>query len=168
MNQAKPHILVIFGASGDLTKRKLIPALFTLFEQKLLPDQFAVLGVARTELSDEDFRTRITEFLPKEPEKQEAARNFLQQIFYQPLATEDSYEYPILRDRLATIAKQNDMAENYIFYLSTPPKLYEIIPANLASVELNKAEDGFRRLIVEKPFGINLESAASIWNQPKS
>ena len=62
--------------------------------------EFAVLGVARTELSDEDFRTRITEFLPKEPEKQEAARNFLQQIFYQPLATEDSYEYPILRDRL--------------------------------------------------------------------
>ena len=162
MNQAKPHILVIFGASGDLTKRKLIPALFTLFEQKLLPDQFAVLGVARTELSDEDFRTRITEFLPKEPGKQEAVKNFLQQIFYQPLATEDSYEYPILRDRLATIAKQNDMAENYIFYLSTPPKLYEIIPANLASVELNKAEDGFRRLIVEKPFGINLESAKKL------
>ena len=54
------------------------------------------------------------------------------------------------------------MAENYIFYLSTPPKLYEIIPANLASVELNKAEDGFRRLIVEKPFGINLESAKKL------
>ncbi len=151
--------MVIFGASGDLTKRKLIPALYELYRQKLLPEQFAVLGVSRTELSDESFREKMMEFLPKSEEKQKEVEAFLKMLYYQPLATEDSYDYPVLRDRLTTIAKQNDIAENYIFYLSTPPRLYEIIPANLASVDLNKTDDGFRRLIVEKPFGTDLESA---------
>jgi glucose-6-phosphate 1-dehydrogenase len=64
MKQAEPHILVIFGASGDLTKRKLIPALLELERQKLLPAEFAVLGVSRTNLSDESFREKMTEFLP--------------------------------------------------------------------------------------------------------
>ncbi|MGD9931045.1 MAG: glucose-6-phosphate dehydrogenase [Mangrovibacterium sp.] len=162
MNHTKPHILVIFGASGDLTKRKLIPALFDLYKQKLLPAHFAVLGVSRTELSDEEFRNRMTEFLPGEETHQTVIEEFLPKLYYQPLATDDGYEYPILRDRLATIAKQNDIAENYIFYLSTPPKLYELIPANLASVELNKSDDGFRRLIVEKPFGTDLTSAKKL------
>ncbi len=162
MNHTKPQILVIFGASGDLTKRKLIPALFELFRQKLLPKEFAVLGVSRTELSDDDFRAKMTEFLPKEKSQQAVIDQFLPMLYYQPLATEDNYEYPILRDRLATIAKQNGIGENYIFYLSTPPKLYNIIPANLASVELNKSEDGFRRLIVEKPFGTDLDSAIEL------
>ncbi|MCW0481989.1 glucose-6-phosphate dehydrogenase [Gaoshiqia sediminis] len=162
MNHTKPHILVIFGASGDLTKRKLIPALFDLYKQKLLPAQFAVLGVSRTELSDEEFRNRMTEFLPEEETHQSVVEEFLPKLYYQPLATDDGYEYPILRDRLATIAKQNVIAENYIFYLSTPPKLYDVIPANLASVELNKSDDGFRRLIVEKPFGTDLASAKKL------
>ncbi|RKD91025.1 glucose-6-phosphate dehydrogenase [Mangrovibacterium diazotrophicum] len=162
MSQTKPQILVIFGASGDLTKRKLIPALYELFRQKLLPKEFAVLGVSRTDLDDDAFREKMKEFLPKEDDKKTAVSEFLQMLYYQPLATEDAYDYPVLRDRLTTIAKQNNIAENYIFYLSTPPKLYEIIPANLASVDLNKTEDGFRRLIVEKPFGTDLESAKQL------
>jgi glucose-6-phosphate 1-dehydrogenase len=64
MKKPEPHILVIFGASGDLTKRKLIPALFELYEQHLLPEKFAVLGVSRTELSDPEFREKMSEFLP--------------------------------------------------------------------------------------------------------
>lgn len=161
MKQAESHILVIFGASGDLTKRKLIPALLDLEKQKLLPDEFAVLGVSRTKLSDEDFRQRMMEFLT-EAEDQELVNKFLNRLYYQPLSTEDAYDYPVLRDRLFTIAKENKIPENFIFYLSTPPKLYEIIPKNLASVELNNAEDGFRRLIVEKPFGTDLESAIAL------
>jgi glucose-6-phosphate 1-dehydrogenase len=163
MSQTKPQILVIFGASGDLTKRKLIPALYELYKRDFLPEKFAVLGVSRTDLSDEAFREKMQEFLPKTANKQaEDASDFLKKLYYQPLATEDAYDYPVLRDRLATIAKQNGIAENFIFYLSTPPKLYEIIPANLASVDLNKTEDGFRRLIVEKPFGTDLESAKQL------
>ncbi|MGQ8337690.1 glucose-6-phosphate dehydrogenase [Sunxiuqinia sp. A32] len=157
-----PHILVIFGASGDLTKRKLVPALFELYRQKLLPEQFAVLGVSRTELSDAEFRTRMTDFLPQEEDKSSLINQFLDKLFYQSLSTSDVYEYPILKDRLASISKANNIPENYIFYLSTPPSLYEIIPENLAGVDLNKTDDDFRRLIVEKPFGINLESAKAL------
>ena len=162
MNQTKPQVLVIFGASGDLTKRKLIPALFELFKQKLLPEKFAVLGASRTELSDDDFRKKTEEFLPKDKKCQPLVTDFLKILFYQPLGTEDSYEYPILKDRLTTLAKQYGIAENFIFYLSTPPKLYDIIPANLASVGLNKTDDGFRRLIIEKPFGTDLTSAREL------
>jgi len=162
MNQTKPQVLVIFGASGDLTKRKLIPALFELFKQKLLPEKFAVLGASRTELSDDDFRKKTEEFLPTEQKCQPQVTDFLKKLFYQPLGTEDSYEYPILKDRLTTLAKQNGIAENFIFYLSTPPKLYDIIPANLASVGLNQTDDGFRRLIIEKPFGTDLTSAREL------
>lgn len=161
MKQAESHILVIFGASGDLTKRKLIPALLELEKQNLLPDQFAVLGVSRTELSDEVFRSRMTEFLPKEASS-ELIEKFLNRLYYQAISTADAYDYPVLRDRLFTIAKENNIPENFIFYLSTPPSLYEIIPKNLASVELNQANDGFRRLIVEKPFGTDLESAKEL------
>ncbi|SFF07701.1 glucose-6-phosphate dehydrogenase [Sunxiuqinia elliptica] len=161
MKQAESHILVIFGASGDLTKRKLIPALLELEKQNLLPDQFAVLGVSRTELSDEVFRSRMTEFLPKDVSS-ELIEKFLNRLYYQAISTADAYDYPVLRDRLFTIAKENNIPENFIFYLSTPPSLYEIIPKNLASVELNQADDGFRRLIVEKPFGTDLESAKEL------
>ncbi len=65
MKETPNHILIIFGASGDLTKRKLVPALYTLYKQKLLPEKFAVLGASRTKLSDADFRTRVHEFLPE-------------------------------------------------------------------------------------------------------
>ena len=162
MKRAESHILVIFGASGDLTKRKLIPALYDLYTQNLLPDQFAVLGVSRTELSDDAFRERMTEFLPKQQETDELKRAFLNLLHYQSLSTSDSYEYPILRDRLATLAKEYSTGENYIFYLSTPPHLYELIPAGLSSVGLNNSSTGFKRLIVEKPFGTDLDTARKL------
>lgn len=162
MNHTQPHILVIFGASGDLTKRKLVPALFELCRQNLLPDRFAVLGVGRTELTDESFREKAEHFLPSDEKSQALIREFSKKLFYQPLSTDDAYEYPILKDRLTTLAKQNQITGNFIFYLSTPPQLYDIIPANLSSVELNRPEDGFRRLIVEKPFGTNLTTAREL------
>lgn len=161
MKQAESHILVIFGASGDLTKRKLIPALLELEKQNLLPEAFAVLGVSRTNLSDKEFRQRMTEFLGKN-EDENLLEKFLNRLYYQSISTAESYEYPILKDRLLTIAKENLIPENFIFYLSTPPQLYEIIPNNLASVKLNKSDDGFRRLIVEKPFGTDLNSSREL------
>jgi len=162
MKQTENQILVIFGASGDLTKRKLIPAVFELQQQKLLPEKFAVLGVSRTELSDQDFRNRMLEFLPKGEKQGKAVSAFLEKLYYQPLSTSGNYEYPILRDRLLTLAKEMDIPENFIFYLSTPPQLYELIPQGLASVKLNDPSSGFKRLIVEKPFGTDLESARAL------
>lgn len=162
MIQSEPHILIIFGASGDLTKRKLIPALYELHTQQLLPERLAVLGVSRTELSDESFREKMKEFLSIEPQKQKDIDSFLEHLYYQPLSTAESKEYPKLKSRLQKLGKELSIPENYIYYLSTPPNLYEIIPKSLADVGLNDATKGFKRLIIEKPFGTSLESARAL------
>jgi len=161
MNTPESHILVIFGASGDLTKRKLIPAICKLHNGKRLPEKFAILGASRTEMTDEEFRESVTDFLPKDDD-QCKCDEFLEKLYYQPLGTADADEYSKLKDRLEELKEKLDIPGNYIFYLSTPPKLYGIIPANLASVGLNQQEDGYTRLIVEKPFGNNLETAQKL------
>lgn len=162
MKQSEPHILVIFGASGDLTKRKLIPALFELHTQNLLPEQFAVLGASRTNLTDQEFRERMMEFLPSQPQNLKDIEAFLEHLHYQAVSTADASDYPALKSRLDELRNQLSIPENYIFYLSTPPNLYEIIPQSLAEVGLNDATYGFKRLIVEKPFGTDIDSAKEL------
>ncbi len=162
MKQSEPHILVIFGASGDLAKRKLIPALYELHTQNLLPEKFAVLGVSRTELSDSGFQEKMKEFLPIEPNSQKDIDAFMEHLYYQPISTSDSADYPKLKERLESLGNELSIPENYIYYLSTPPNLYEIIPKSLAEAGLNDASNGFKRLIIEKPFGTDLNSAKEL------
>jgi len=162
MKQPESHILVIFGASGDLTKRKLIPALFELHTQDLLPEKFAVLGVSRTDLSDLGFREKMQEFLPKQLHNQKDIDKFMEHLYYQPLSTSNTTEYHILKSRLELLGNKLSIPKNYIFYLSTPPNLYQIIPQSLAEVGLNDSSKGFKRLIIEKPFGIDLKSAQEL------
>ena len=150
MKTKKSQVLVIFGASGDLTKRKLIPALFELFRQNLLPDKFAVLGTSRTQLNDEEFRNKAVEFLPVS----KTCETFKKKLYYQPVNT-NLNDFELLNQRLEKICIQNKINNNYIFYLSTPPSLYEIIPEYLSKVGLSKSENYYRRLIDEKPFGTN-------------
>ena len=152
------HILVIFGASGDLTKRKLIPALFDLYKQKLLPAKFAVLGASRTSLTDEEFRDRVVEFLTEN----EDIAEFRKLLFYQPVSNNQAEDFLPLKLRLESLAQQLGIPENYIFYLSTPPSLYGVIPEFLFENGLSRSEKYFRRLIVEKPFGTNLASAKEL------
>lgn len=151
-----PHIIVIFGASGDLTKRKLIPAIHQLFINHLLPDDFVILGTSRTPLTDKDFRQRMTEFLPPDEERN---IQFLNKIHYQTIDYEQQDDYVKLKTRLESFSKTMNIPANYLFYLSTPPNLYDVIPEKLALADLNSQSDGFRRLIIEKPFGNNLNSA---------
>jgi len=158
MKKPQDQILVIFGASGDLTKRKLIPALFDLYQQKLLPDNFAVLGASRSELSDDDFRNRVNEFLP---DNEEVAA-FMKLLYYQPVQNNSADDFIPLKNRLNELSEALDIEKNYIFYLSTPPSLYGVIPLFLAENGLSKSDKYFRRLIVEKPFGITLESAKEL------
>ena len=158
MKKTESQVIVIFGASGDLTKRKLVPALFELFKQNLLPDRFAVLGASRTSLSDEDFRDRINEFLPNDS----YSDAFKKKLFYQEVSPTNSEDYKKLELRLNQIRSVNGIDSNYVFYLSTPPSLYEVIPKYLSETGLTKSENHFRRLIVEKPFGTNLESAKDL------
>ncbi|MBT6006026.1 MAG: glucose-6-phosphate dehydrogenase, partial [Prolixibacteraceae bacterium] len=158
MKKAKNQILVIFGASGDLTKRKLIPALFELYEQGFLPDKFAVLGASRTLLSDEDFRKKASEFLPEG----ERSRLFNKMLFYQSVSPTIVKDFDKLKTRLEDIGVQQNIEANYIFYLSTPPSLYQIIPKYLSQTGLSKSDQFSRRLIVEKPFGTDLNTAKKL------
>ncbi len=154
-----PHIIVIFGASGDLTKRKLIPAIYQLFVNNHLPVDFAILGTSRTFLTDEEFRQRISEFItsPKGPDK-----NFLNRIYYQTIDYDSTEDYVKLKYRLDDLKTNLNIPANYLFYLSTPPNLYDQIPEKLALANLHLQSDGYKRLIIEKPFGNNLNSAISL------
>jgi glucose-6-phosphate 1-dehydrogenase len=154
-----PHIIVIFGASGDLTKRKLIPAIHQLYLNHLLPDKFAILGASRTPLAEEEFRKRMTEFLPS---GKDSNLQFLKKVYYQTIDYEVQDDYEKLKVRLNSLRLHLNIPANYLFYLSTPPNLYDVIPEKLAQAGLNTQSDGFKRLVIEKPFGNNLNSAKSL------
>ncbi len=158
MKRPENQLIVIFGASGDLTRRKLIPALYDLYTQHLIPDKFAVLGVSRTKFSDDQFREKMLEFLPTGNE----TNNFIKLLFYQAMDPAILDEYNLLTERIDNLDMEFQTSENYIFYLSTPPSLYEVIPKNLHSAGLSVNANGFRRLIVEKPFGTDLSTAKEL------
>ena len=152
---------VIFGASGDLAKRKLVPALYSLFVQKLLPEQFALLGVSRSPLTDEAFRdgmrAAIGEF--KEIDDTSGIDAFIGKLYYTAIQFDEVSAYQDLKQTIDALRKQMKIGGNTVFYLSTPPNLYGIIPQHLAAVGLQSQEDGWKRLIIEKPFGYDLDSA---------
>jgi glucose-6-phosphate 1-dehydrogenase len=162
MTNEEGIIYVIFGASGDLTKRKLVPALYSLFVQKLLPPNFALLGVSRSAISTEGFReamkSAILEF--KEIDDASEIDAFIQRLYYTPIQFDDVSTYVALKQAI----DQLQIGGNMVFYLSTPPSLYGIIPRHLAAVGLHKQENGWKRLIIEKPFGYDLESALKLKN----
>lgn len=156
-------LLVIFGASGDLTKRKLIPALYSLYQLELLPKKFKVLGVSRSELSNEDFHKKCKEFLVQHKDKGcHTIDEFLNLCEYLPINTSDSQDYLKLKKRMSEIETEIGTEGNTIYYLSTPPSLYGVIPDILAEHGLNQQDNGWKRLIVEKPFGVDLQSAQEL------
>ena len=161
------HIYVIFGASGDLTKRKLVPAIYSLFVQNMLPEKFVLLGVSRTEFSDDEFRANmksaISEF--KEIDDDSKIDGFIKKIFYKSISFDETTTYQKLKKRITELRKNNNISGNTIFYLSTPPSLYGTIPQHLAAVGLNIQDDGWKRLIIEKPFGYDLQSALKLKDQ---
>lgn len=164
MKKTDNHILVIFGASGDLTERKLIPAVFNLHCRGFLPDNFAVVGVSRSAFSDEAYREKVVfqnEHLKDVNGNGDRAK-FAARIYYHAMQTNNPADYPAFRARLKEISEERETGDNYIFYLSTPPSLYEIIPRSLAEVGLHRELDGWKRLIIEKPFGYNLETGLDL------
>ncbi len=156
MNKTSDHILVIFGASGDLTRRKLIPALAELRKLDMLPEKFAVLGIGRTVYTDESYREMIATHL-------EEKSDVVEMLHYHSMDPEKGAEYPGLSKRLEDLTSSLAIEANYIFYLATPPSLYGIIPGSLAEVGLVSEEDGtWKRLIIEKPFGTDYKSAQEL------
>ncbi|PKP49211.1 MAG: glucose-6-phosphate dehydrogenase [Bacteroidetes bacterium HGW-Bacteroidetes-1] len=161
MNNSGNHIYVIFGASGDLTKRKLVPALYDLFVQDLFPQKFALLGVSRSHFTDEEFREAMKSAILayKEIDDTTHIEAFIKTVHYHSIQFDDTSTYATLKQRLNTLRTEEKIGGNTVFYLSTPPNLYGIIPQHLAAVGLNNQSDGWKRLIIEKPFGYDLESA---------
>ncbi len=158
--------IVIFGASGDLTHRKLIPALYHLYSNKMLPDDFSVLGVSRTAFSDGEFRQKMKKALIENEKVEEDVLNaFCDHLYYQPLDTASVTEYALLKERLALLNEKHNTGGNTVYYLSTPPSLYGVIPECLAAHGLNDETQGWKNLIVEKPFGYDLESAIQLDKQ---
>lgn len=159
-------IFVIFGATGDLASRKLIPAIYSLKMQGLLPPGFAVLGVGRTKISMEDFRTKmhdaIISFSEEEIKDDGRVTEFLADIYYHSMDYNDKAAYSELKATLGELSARYSSGENYIFHMATPPEAYEIIAVNLAAADLGKQASGFRRFIIEKPFGYDLESGCRL------
>jgi glucose-6-phosphate 1-dehydrogenase len=160
--------MVIFGASGDLTKKKLIPSLFDLYKQGLLCDDFAILGVSRTEYSNDQFRQNMFDAVIKYSESKdidkEILKNFVLNAYYLTINTEDVNDYKLLKEKLDELNSLKITHGNYIFYLATPPKLYETIVASLGAYNLQNTPDehGSKKIIIEKPFGYDFESARKL------
>ena len=161
--QTNNNCIVIFGASGDLTHRKLIPALYNLYKIGRLSENFSVLGVARSELNDETFREKMREALiHNEETTPETLDAFCSHLYYQAVNTSDAQDYGKLVPRLDELHDKYQTCGNTLYYMSTPPSLYGVIPECLAAHGLNTEEYGWKRIIVEKPFGYDEKTAQAL------
>jgi glucose-6-phosphate 1-dehydrogenase len=166
---AGPCVLVLFGAAGDLTKRKLIPALFNLVKAKLLPDNFAVVGVSVDDLTVEAFRSQVGEFLPANESGSDDLEWFRRRLFYERGDFGDPNTFSKLQERLAAVDLEQHTEGNYLFYLATAPKFFGQIVQQLGRSGLSTQEDGhWRRVVIEKPFGNDLDSAKALNREIKS
>ncbi len=152
---AGPMVLVVFGASGDLTRQKLIPSLYDLYKRNLIDEHFYILGCGRSEISDEQFRESV-----KQP-----APEFNEKLYFISGSYDDSRFYENLKQRIAELNKKHRVEGNLIFYLSVPPVLYSVIAEQLGKAGLSCPADGDRekvRIVIEKPFGHNGKSASDL------
>ncbi len=161
-------IIIIFGASGDLTKRKLIPAIYDLYRQKLMPQDFVILGVGRTNYNDESFRQKmlddVDKFCKRKTVDRDILKDFIRKLYYQCLDTKSTGDYVELKEKLYILDKDHRINGNYLYYLATPPSLYKIIADNLGTYKLQvqNNKSGWKRIVVEKPFGYDLYSAIQL------
>mgnify|MGYP000028700760 CR=1 FL=1 len=155
--------IVIFGASGDLTSRKLIPALYHLYASKQLPDCFFILGVSRSKFSDEEYRQNLVLALLQDQNVDQIVLNqFVQHVYYLSIDTSSKPAYAKLKYRLESLYTQYKTPHNTLFYLATPPSLFEVIPQCLAAHKLNDEAHGWKRIVLEKPIGYDLQSALDL------
>ncbi len=172
--------IVVFGASGDLAKRKLIPALYHLAMQNLLTAEFTLLGYARSDYDDQSFREQILDGLREHMTSEHNGgtvdddlwTTFAQNLFYQSGKYDDRKSFEALSKRITALQKERGGGKNLLFYLATPPDVFEPITELLDQVGLaqppghgrkgESAEEGWTRIIIEKPFGHDLASAVAL------
>ncbi len=163
-----PSILVLFGATGDLAHRKVIPAMYHLWRTNLLPHEFLVLAVGRRPYDDDAFvaevRKSLEQFSRVLPIDEEAWREFSQRIHYQRCDFADAAGFDVLATRLDEIDEEQGTRGNRLFYLATQPSQFADIVAQLGRVGLDheRHDGGWRRVVIEKPFGHDLDSAKKL------
>src|SRR5580693_8890367 len=154
--------IVIFGANGDLTKRKLLPALYRLAYERRLPDSFAIVGNSRTEMTDDAFREKmhesVKEFLEDSPFDEDLWNSFARNIFYVAGDLNDPKLYAALKAKLDKLNRPN-----VLYYLSTQPSYYGPVVEAIGAAGMGRSsEKGWHRVVIEKPFGHDLESARAL------
>ncbi len=162
----KPMTLIVFGATGDLMSRKIVPALYHLFENKRLPTDFSVVGVARREIDDEGFRGLVTESVTRHLDVEGVKLDdFTEHFFYQRGNFESAEDYDSLGARLNEFDDNWKTCANRLFYLAVPPRLYRTILELLSSSGLTgkcSPDEAWTRILVEKPFGKEMAEARSL------
>ena len=154
--------IVIFGANGDLTKRKLIPALYRLAYERRLPPTVSIIGTSRTPMSDDEFRSKmhdsVKEFLEDSPFDEERWQRFANALYYVAGDVSDPGLYGAIKDKLTALGRTN-----VLYYLSTQPSYYGEVVERLGAVGLGRSSpEGWQRIVVEKPFGHDLKSAREL------
>ena len=161
-----PHTFVIFGASGDLTSRKLVPALYNLMRAGLLPDETRIIGFSRTKMSDGEWKASLRESTKQhaggEPFSQEAWNTFEPIIHYQPGDIESTADFEKLQQRLCSLEEGNPTPR--VYYLATAPRFYTPAIAALGNLNMASEDHGDRRIVIEKPFGTDLATAKALNN----
>ena len=154
--------LILFGASGDLSRRKLVPALFSLYRKGRLPKRFKLLGMSTSAMSHADYRARLLEGVQQFAEytfTPDEWHQFSQGLFYQPGSFTEPQAYLKLAE---TLQELEDGPANRLFYLATPPDFFSVIPAHLHAAGMLEEAQGWQRVVVEKPFGTDLASAEAL------
>jgi glucose-6-phosphate 1-dehydrogenase len=168
MPSASPCVLVIFGASGDLAKRKLIPAIYELMREKLISENFALVGFSRSPLSDDEYRKECREavhsFARTKPVDESLWKKIESSTYYVQGDYGSADDHAKLAKVLAKLDQEKGTQGNRLFYLSTPPNTFEPIITCLGEQHRNAAAGAWQRIIIEKPFGRDLASAKSLNN----
>lgn len=161
--------IVIFGATGDLTRRMIVPALFNLQQRGLLPDDFAIVGFSRSKWDTEVFRAEmesaVREFAGAAPWDAESWEKFAKRLYYISGNYGNGEDFQQLAMLLSAVSSQHNCGGNYVFYLSTPPSVYSDVIQQLGAVGLDEASDAgssWRRVVIEKPFGRDLTTAQTL------
>jgi glucose-6-phosphate 1-dehydrogenase len=164
----QPCCVVLFGATGDLTQRKLVPALYNLARQGFLPAGFTIVGAARRDWSDDQFREEmhaaVSEHSRHKPVLPEVWSDFARNVFYQRVCFDEEADYAALRERLDTLAARRQTPGHRLYYLATAPEYFAPVADHLHAAGLVTAphESAWSRLVVEKPFGTDLASAREL------
>ena len=161
-----PAAMVIFGASGDLTARKLMPALYNLALNRYLPSGFSVIGVADTALTEDEFRAHMEQAVQKfsrtQPVDRAVWQSLAEGISYVRMPFDDESGYGRLAAELDRVDRERGTAGNRVFYLATAPQFFSVIIDRLGSSGIAKAGEGWKRVVIEKPFGNDLKSAQAL------